>query len=405
MKNTHIRILLTGMDEPLLERGSAFLDAINEVSHRNVLLTSVDNMTTGMQSDDDILVHLLSTSRMDDLASLRGLSTVPMVLIASEGQPLTGQQAARLQQLPCSVVLPPPFDERALLAALDQIHDDLLLQRQRAMGSYVQRHPDSRVVLFTGAGSGAGVSLLTSCVARLLARHPAVDTRPVLLLDGDWRYGSQATLNNCQPAHDLQDLLTRLELDQTAMDSYRTDIAPHLALLGMAPDHLGSVGSAKSLGTLLTPIRQKAGITLADIPAWNSEFLASMIPEADHLVLVMNPDMDGVRRARLLLREALTRLSPDQVTVVANRVSRYTTIDQGTISKALDLEPVMVPADGRGVVRALEANRLPVDSDPRSSFSRALQPLLNSLLAESPVKSSSLLNNIRGWSTAFRSAH
>lgn len=402
--NARIKILLSGMDEILLERVGAFLDAINEVDRCSVLLKEAGNLPGIVEESDDVLVHLLSSFPVEELDMIQKLPERPLVLVTTGVQPLTARHMAWVERRAGTFVLHPPYDAHELLSVLDQIHDDIISLHSKASG-VVERDKNSRLVVFTGAGSGAGVSLLTSCVARLLARHPAADTRPVLLLDGDWRYGSQATLNNCQPAHDLRDLLTRLELDQTAMDSYRTDIAPHLALLGMAPDHLGGVGSAKSLGSLLTLIRQKPGITLADIPAWNSEFLASMIPEADHLVLVMNPDMDGVRRARLLLREVLTRLSPDQVTVVANRVSRYTTIDQGTISKALNLEPVMVPADGRGVVRALEANRLPVDSDPRSSFSRALQPLLSGLLPEPPVKSSSLLNNIRGWSTAFRSAH
>ncbi|WP_419534918.1 AAA family ATPase [Endozoicomonas sp.] len=230
----------------------------------------------------------------------------------------------------------------------------------------------------------------------------------MLLLDGDWRYGSQATLNDCRPEHDLRNLLARLDMDQTALSSYRTEVGPYLALLGMSPEHLGTSSSGKStdriLVQLLRHIRQKPGITLADIPSRNDDYLTSMIADADHLVLVLKPEIDGIRRARLLLDEAMTVLGLEQVTVVVNGSSRYTTISQAVIKQSLGLEPVMIPEDQRAVIPALEEGRLPMDSDPRSPFSRSLKPLMARLQPAPAVEPGSLFR-LREWSHVFRSVH
>ncbi|WP_066014473.1 AAA family ATPase [Endozoicomonas atrinae] len=405
--NTTMNVLLTGTDEVFLERAGRFLDAINEVVHRDVLIDDPKQLSAIANNDDDLMVHVLSSLPMEELDSLLHIPERPLVLITTGTQPLTGQQLAQIRKRGNSFVVDPPFNQHELLSILDQLHDDILLKRAPVKAS-AERHPDSRLVVFTGAGSGAGVSLITACIARLLSRGKNAETQPVLLLDGDWRYGSQATLNDCRPEHDLRNLLARQDMDQTAFNSYHTEVGPHLAFLGMSPEHLGTASSVKSIDRILVQllrhIRQKPGITLADIPSRNDDYLTSMIADADHLVLILRPEIDGIRRARLLLDEAMTVLGPEQVTVVVNGSNRYTTIGQAAIKQSLGLEPVIIPEDQRAVIPALEAGRLPMDSDPRSPFSRSLKLLMARLQPAHTLEPGPLFR-LREWSHVFRSVH
>ncbi|WP_419534917.1 hypothetical protein [Endozoicomonas sp.] len=168
--NIGLKIVLTGTDEVFLERVGKFLDAINEVVHRDVLIDDPKQLSAIGNNDDDLMVHVLSSLPMEELDALLQIPERPLVLITTGTQPLTGQQLAQIRKRGNSFVVDPPFNEHELLNILDQLHDDILLKSAPVKAS-AERHPDSRLVVFTGAGSGAGASLITACIARLLSRE------------------------------------------------------------------------------------------------------------------------------------------------------------------------------------------------------------------------------------------
>lgn len=388
-EHTSIQVLLIGAEGELLDRVSRLLAAIREVTYQVVVHDEPAEIHMSLMSCIDIIIHLLLPLPEKDQPVLQQLQALPLplVLIASDPKP-RGEAQESYQTSENCFVIKPPFDERCLLSVLDQIHDDILLRRQ-PVDDAGETHPGSQLVVVTGAGGGVGVSLLSACLARLVSTQAGSDLN-TLLLDGDWRYGSQSTLNDCQPINDLRELLERRTIDQTVLNSFLTRVNDRLSLLCSSPERMVNVRPRGSLPPLLSVIRERPGMTIADVPFWNQDLLGELSAKASHLIIVLRPDIDGLRRARLLLTEADKTLPPESITMVVNGVSRHATLDQHVMQSVLNRIPVLIPDDQRAIIHALESSRLPVDNGSGSSFGRTLKPLLNQLL---PVETT----NKRRW--------
>lgn len=398
-----MRVMLAGTDEVTLEPIAKFLHAINEVDYRQVILNTPDALANYCPINDDACIYALSNDYVAELQPLQNLlaqhDNLRLILVPCGLEPLPKEVTHIISSLERCELLETPFTLQALLEALDDIHDQLLqAQALSSITDPTDQPPHSMIAIHSLSG-GAGSSLISACLAHSFANKPTAQDYCVQLMDGDWRFGTQGLLHRCRITQDIQQLFMHGYIDDTLLKSYAVTPQPNLKLwstaansneLALQSSGLKQTQLQRSIAALCQHFKQQAGITLIDIPVWQTALLQALQRELDHIVLVMQPDLEGIHRANLAIKHWLKTLSLEQITVVANKTSRFSGIDAETLGNTLAVKPIFIPMDERTVIHALESKRLPVVSAPNSNFSKSLKPLIQTLQPDSAAVSSSI---------------
>ena len=398
-----MRVMLAGTDEVTLEPIAKFLHAINEVDYRQCILNTPAALANHTPINDDACIYALSNNYVAELQQLQNLLTqhdnLRLILVPYGLEPLSTEATHIISNLERCELLETPFTLQALLDALDDIHDHLLqAQALSSITDPTDQPPHSMIAIHSLSG-GAGSSLISACLAHSFANKPAAPNHCVQLMDGDWRFGTQGLLHHCHITQDIQQLFMHGHIDDTLLQSYAVTPQPNLTLWSTAANStelplqntaLKQAQLQRSVTSLCQHFKQQAGITLIDVPVWQTALLQTLQRELDHIVLVMQPDLEGIHRANLAIKHWLKTLSLEQITVVANKASRFSGIDTETLGSNLAVKPIVIAMDERTVIHALESKRLPVVSAPTSNFSKSLQPLIQTLQPDSAAASSSI---------------
>ena len=398
-----MRVMLAGTDEVTLEPIAKFLHAINEVDYRQVILNTPDALANYCPINDDACIYALSNDYVAELQPLQNLlaqhDNLRLILVPCGLEPLPKEVTHIISSLERCELLETPFTLQALLEALDDIHDQLLqAQALSSITDPTDQPPHSMIAIHSLSG-GAGSSLISACLAHSFANKPTAQDYCVQLMDGDWRFGTQGLLHRCRITQDIQQLFMHGYIDDTLLKSYAVTPQPNLKLWSTAANStelplqntaLKQAQLQRSVTSLCQHFKQQAGITLIDVPVWQTALLQTLQRELDHIVLVMQPDLEGIHRANLAIKHWLKTLSLEQITVVANKASRFSGIDTETLGSNLAVKPIVIAMDERTVIHALESKRLPVVSAPTSNFSKSLQPLIQTLQPDSAAASSSI---------------
>jgi len=205
-----------------------------------------------------------------------------------------------------------PFNEQQLASALSK----------GAAASAPAKEPPSpearKIIAFVGARGGVGTTSLATASACILAEELS---RQTALIDLDPQFGSAALALDLEPSRGMRDALEKPDrIDTLFLERVMMKPYPKLSVLGAEEPFADSVNIHPDAGALLfAALREKFPFCVVDVPRQLTPLTRYVLAHADHVVLVTEPGILGLRdalRLRDLLVQTLKRPAP---TVLINR--------------------------------------------------------------------------------------
>ncbi len=210
-----------------------------------------------------------------------------------------------------------------------------------------------RVIAVCGARGGVGATTIAACLASELSE---VMKGHVALLDLNLQNGSAAVMFGGRPGPGLRIALEDparadvLFLERTAIEA-----GPRLRLIASEESFETSPEvSEAGVARVLELLRQKFNFIVVDLPVPTPRAMLRVIGEARHVVVVLEPDVTGLRDARALRRLVTTVTGTDRVITVVNRNDAKGALSAALVKEGLGLAPeVTIPDLGVRMVQSI----------------------------------------------------
>lgn len=317
---------------------------------------------------------MLRPAFLDDLAAMAE-SLGERKIIAAAGD-ASGEDIRRLFRAGAADVVSAPYSPQTLSDALAGV----MRTRDRASSK------PGQVVTFIKAGGGAGATTLALNLGSLLmAGQPARKQPPrrTAVLDLDLQLGDSDVALNLEPRSTIVDVLGSTErLDGRYLESVLSEhrrglkvLAPSAALLPL--DAMTARGAAR----LVEESSRLHDLTLVDLPGAWSDWTIPVLQKSDLLVLVLNPSVSSVLRARRLLAALEAAGVTRPVFILLNKLAGF--VDglekPSRISRTLERQ-----IDGTATLdaiagKAADRGELVVDAYPKSRLAKDLQVTANAI--------------------------
>lgn len=215
-----------------------------------------------------------------------------------------------------------------------------------------------RRIAVLGAKGGIGASTVAHNVAWALARRYV---RPVSLVDLDLHFGTAGIDFNHEPKFGLRDALNQADrLDEALMERLFTKDDDNLWLLASPPSLAeADLMSAERLEAVLEQVARMSTFVVLDIPHLWSGAIADALLVADEVLVVVEPDLPGLRNAQMLF-ETLGPARPNgsALRYVLNNVglNRSTELSAKDFAETLGASAEAVIAWDPGTFRAASCN-------------------------------------------------
>ncbi len=240
-------------------------------------------------------------------------------------------------------------------------------ERNRAYGS-------GHVIVLSGSKGGVG----TTTLAVHTALQAVADGRRVCLVDFDLLNGDVGALLDISHRRDVADLVPVAdEVSGQALDDalYRHPSGLHV-LLAPREGERGEEVDERVAQAVLGALKSRFDVVVVDVGAHLTPAGASAVQIADRAVVVLTPDVPGIRgtRRQLELWDRLQLRPPADVGIVLNKVARASEVQPDLAERLvrLPLAPVTVPAGFRALEASINAGdpaRL-TDRDLRRAMAR-----------------------------------
>jgi pilus assembly protein CpaE len=231
-----------------------------------------------------------------------------------------------------------------------------------------------RVIAVCGARGGVGTTTIAVSLAWELSQ---VTKGHVALVDLHLQNGSAAVMLGGRPGPGFWIALE----DPTRADALfleRTAIVagPRLRLIA-AEEGLESSPNISETGVarVLDLLRQKFNFIVVDLPIPVPPAMLQVIGVARHVVVVLRPDVTGLRDAKAIRRFVTAVTGSDRVITVVNRSDAKGALPAALIREGLGLAPeVMIPDLGMRMAQTLNMGVPAVQRVP--AFRRHLAPIV-----------------------------
>jgi len=315
----------------------------------------------------DAVVADMRLPDMDGPALCRALrehsemAAIPIVALSTSGQ--VADRVAALRAGASDFLVKPP-DAVELVARLQAALD---LQRGRS----------GTIVAVLGAKGGVGASILAANLALALRQqtHATValaDLAQTCCLD---------VLLNLQARLGVTDLLARAE--ELEPGDLETILTPHASgVEALLPGAEGSgVLAPEQARKALLALRRARDLTVVDVSPWPREVLAATIELADRLLIVLTPEITGLREATRLVQEAgQLGLARERMMLVLNRFPLRGGLQRRDVEGAVGLPvSVEIPNDVSLITYSTNRGVPLVSSHPRSRVARSIATAARSI--------------------------
>lgn len=244
---------------------------------------------------------------------------------------------------------------------------------------------DGRVIAVFSPKGGVG----TTTVAVNVAASPRLDARPHILIDADLPFGDVAVSLGLDPKNSLADAAGS-DLDAARLKGLFSHKPGNetLALVAPADPARSELVTAADVARTIDLCRDIGSVVIVDTASAFDDVTLAVLEHADDVLLVIGTDIASVKNAKIAL-QTLHQLdvTPDQITLVLNRVESHSPLSVGDIEKALGLKAICIPDDAAVAKAAHRATAVVLES-PRAASSRAFQRLTECLGLDSPTTSS-----------------
>ena len=236
-----------------------------------------------------------------------------------------------------------------------------------------QKKVFGKVLVFTGAKGGSGVTTLASNFALALAKE---DCGKVVLVDLDLQLGDAAlTLGMTAKFSILDAVRNEKRLDSDFLSSLLTIHPSGLEVLA-APDVYGSTGSLKDpAARVLSILRNDFAHVVIDAGSNFGGIHDSLVEAADTIYLVTQVNIPSLRNANRLISHFSTLMGARKLEVILNRFdARMNEIDEPSITKALTQPAAWKIPNDYASVRRAQNTGVPIVME-ESPITRLLQEM------------------------------
>jgi pilus assembly protein CpaE len=249
-----------------------------------------------------------------------------------------------------------------------------------------------RVITVSGVRGGAGATTIAVNLAWELAQ---VTGGHVALLDLHLRNGTTAVMLGGRPGPGLRIALEdpnradALFLERTAIEA-----GPRLRLVA-AEEGFEAVTAITEAGVarVIELLQSKFNYVVVDLPVPTPLPMLPVLGQARHVVLVLSPDVAGVRDAKAYRHFVIASTGSDRVITVVNRHDMPGGLPLPLIEQGLGAMPeVTIPDLGRRMVNALNLGVPAVTQAP--ALHRHLAPILREVAGIRPATAPGLLARI-----------
>lgn len=234
-----------------------------------------------------------------------------------------------------------------------------------------------KLVAVIGARGGVGASTVALSMSAILGTVHKVDTA---LLDLEPQWGTASMMLDLEPGRGLREALSKPDrIDGLFLDRVMLKYHEHLAILSSEEpfDTLIDI-HPDAAETLLGEALQKYAMVIADLPREISPFTQTVLKEADHVVVISELTLLGLRDAMRLQDLLTTHLKVKKLHMVANRtglVGKFempkADFEKSVGSKLAATIPFDLEAYGK-----LAGGDLPPLAKANTAFSEALHNLV-----------------------------
>jgi pilus assembly protein CpaE len=247
--------------------------------------------------------------------------------------------------------LTPPFTQTAVVEALVRAS----VRRPSTRPSTKQAA--GRLLVFTGAKGGSGVTTIASNFAVALATESAQNT---LLIDLDLPLGAAALdLGITAPFSTIDAIQNASRLDSNFLSRLLTKHSSGLSVLSAPDKYSPFTVSDEALEKLLTAARQNFEYVVVDTGSAVGSTYTMLVDMATAVYLITQVSISELRNSNRLIAEFFASRAT-KLQIVLNRFTpRSLVIDEESITKALTLPPTWkVPSD-YSVVRQAQNSATP----------------------------------------------
>ncbi len=270
-----------------------------------------------------------------------GLRTIEEIALAFPETPMISysrvndmQTIRRIMKAGVRDLLPQPFQQSELLAALDGIETGPRGGAQPSGARAVDPpRPQGTVLTVFGAKGGIGKSTIATNLGAVIAR----DTESsVLIMDMDTRFGDIAIMLDIEPQYTIADLAQNT--DALNRETFMGALTAHEsgASILAAPKHPSEWGnvSAEQMQTIVKYGTRFFDYVILDTPGTFNDIVATSIELADQVLVISSLDMASIKDTVHMLDLLEAEGYPEErLLLVINQVNRVTTIKSSDVPR------------------------------------------------------------------------
>ncbi len=257
--------------------------------------------------------------------------------------------------------------------------------------------PRPTVILVVGAKGGVGATTIAVNLGVALARRWR---EKVALIDAEFPGGDPAVQLDLRPTHTLADLVSYGQsVDVEMVEGVLQEHSSGLRLLSAPIGVLDELPPPDFLVPIIHLMSGHQTYVIVDMPASMREHVEVTARLADHILVVVVPELTALSRAGMLLDSLTRRLDSDvethpQFCLVLNQVGRGGSILVDELPEDLKAYPsVRIRYDARRVLASINAGVPLVLRSPRSAIARELVQLAQSLRRPDPAEEHSTITD------------
>lgn len=309
--NSRLLVRIVSCDQVLVDRIATVLETTNRYVIERPGAGARLNMPVPEDAVALLIADIADAQEADGLSATLAASPrqVPTIALASN---ISQKLARDLIRMQVTELLDRSFRDDELIAACDQA-----VRPSRSEGG--QTH--ATCIAFVPAIGGAGATTLAVAAASLLCRPSKKREAPrCCLVDLDFQRGAVADHLNIQPNLQLDELRDRPErLDDQLLEIMLSRHATGLAALA-APVSLANRGAnGDLLGRLLDLTASAFDRVIIDLPSHWPDWGQSIALGLDHLFIVTELTVPGLRHAHRMSNDLETLGLGDRLSIIANK--------------------------------------------------------------------------------------
>jgi pilus assembly protein CpaE len=232
------------------------------------------------------------------------------------------------------------------------------------------------VITVMSGKAGSGKTITATNLAAALSEHAGEDQ--VAIVDGDLQSGDVALMLKLDPTRTIVEASEMLEdMTEARLDGclLRHDSGMRVLAAPLVPASAARV-RPKALLRVVEMLRGMFPYVVVDTPAISDDGLLSLLEHSDHVLMVVDMDLPGVKNTKIALDTLkASRFPMERVHVVLNRSNSKARLDLAELERSLGEEiAATIPSD-RLVPESVNEGVPAVALSPRSRVAKSFAAL------------------------------